>query len=94
MTFFSNATYGDFLDAQCDDCIHGLDADVCCPIALVQMYFNYGQSEKIERCLNMLVDKNGYCQMKPLIDKYYKKLPEQEPEPEYAAPEWKPKGKK
>ena len=73
MAYFSNSSDGAILDAQCDECLYGKADNIGCPIALAQMLFNYDQNgnDDLEKCLNMLVDKHGTCQMKPLIDKYY-----------------------
>lgn len=69
MAYFSNSSDGEFLDIQCADCIHE-DPDAGCPIALVQMMFNYDQigNNKLRDALNMLVSKDGICKMKPFID--------------------------
>ena len=44
MAYFSNGTEGEKLDAQCSECLHGSDdLTILCPIAAVQMDFNYVQ---------------------------------------------------
>ena len=97
MAYFSNSTDGAILDGQCDECIHE-DPEAGCPVALVQMLFNYDQCGigKLESCLNMLVNVDGICLMKPVIEKYYTKKPLKEAETsthdtKYAAPDWVPK---
>ena len=98
MAYFSNGSEGMILDEQCIECIHE-DPDAGCPIALAQMLFNYDQvnNADLRKCLNMLVDDNrGECQMKPLIEQYYKKRPMERVETsteniQYLGPEWKPK---
>ena len=74
MAYFSNGTEGMVFDEQCLDCLH-IDPDIGCPIALVQLNFNYDQvgNKKLEEAMDCLIDKDGKCQMKPLIDKYLPK---------------------
>ena len=69
MAYFSNSTEGDILDQQCDDCI--VPDDAPCPVLLAQIMYNYDQieNEKLEKCLNLLVNKAGECQMKKVLDK-------------------------
>ena len=78
MAYFSNSSDGDILDMQCDECIHE-DSEAGCPIALVQMSFNYDQlnngNKDLKRAMDMLIKSTGICQMKRLIDKYYTKNP-------------------
>ncbi|MFH2061235.1 MAG: hypothetical protein ABIJ59_20410 [Pseudomonadota bacterium] len=78
MAYFPNGTAGEYLDEQCAECIHE-DPEAGCPIALVQMEFNYSQHNKgngeLKRAMDILINKHGDCQMKKMIDKYYKKLP-------------------
>lgn len=70
MAYFSNGSEGEILDSQCAECLHA-DPDVGCPIFLIQMNFNYDQlskgQEKLKEAMEILIDKNGICQMKPLI---------------------------
>ena len=73
MAYFSNGTEGENLDAQCSECLHGSDdLTILCPIAAVQMDFNYVQcrdgNEALMEAMNLLVDEKGNCKMKPLID--------------------------
>ena len=80
MAYFPNSTSGMAFDEACCDCLHS-DPDAGCPVALVQMWYNYEQVDKgqelLRQCLTQLVGDDGRCKMKPLIEKYYtkKKLP-------------------
>ncbi len=67
MAYFPNGIAGAVLDDQCSDCRLG---DGPCPVYFVQGHFNYSQigRKKLRKCLNLLVDKNGKCLMKPLLD--------------------------
>jgi len=69
MAYFSNGSEGEVLDDQCSDCI--IPDDAPCPILLAQTHWNYDQcsNEKLQKCLEMLVDKNGQCKMKKVLDK-------------------------
>ena len=77
MGYFPNGSAGEYLDEQCAECIHE-DPDAGCPVALVQMKSNYSQhakgNESVKRALNFLINESGDCQVKIMIDKYYKKL--------------------
>ncbi len=68
MVYFPNATAADIMDGQCADC--RLPDDAPCPIMHVQLEHNYGQTgnEDLEDAMNKLIDENGKCMMKPLID--------------------------
>ncbi len=68
MAYFSNSTEGLVLDAQCSKCKYGKEA---CPIALVQMTYNYEavNNETATNILNGLVDKDGICQMRKTFAK-------------------------
>lgn len=81
MAFFSNSSDGGILDRQCGECIHQ-DPDAGCPVARVQTEFNYDQidNDKLVRVLEILINKKGVCQLKPLIEKYYRKRPWPGPE--------------
>lgn len=76
MAYFSNGTEGMILDEQCAVCIHE-DQDAGCPIALVQMLYNYDQigNDDLQAAMNILINEKGRCQMKPLIDKLRKPRP-------------------
>ena len=62
MAYFSNGTEGEVFDEQCSKCKYGKDP---CPIAWVQMQYNYKQLDsKIAReMLSELVKKDGTCVM-------------------------------
>jgi hypothetical protein len=72
MAYFPNGQAGLYLDEQCMDCLHD-DPDVGCPIAFIQMEYNYTQldkgQEQLREALNYLVNEKGDCQLKPLINK-------------------------
>ncbi len=76
MAFFANGSEGVRMDEQCESCIHQ-DPDAGCPIMLLQINFNYDQisNPKLSQAMNMLINKKGICQMKPVIEKYYRKRP-------------------
>jgi hypothetical protein len=67
MAYFSNGTEGMVLDNQCSECIYGEEP---CPIALMQLEFNYEQigNTLARRIMDTLIDEKGICQMKKLID--------------------------
>ena len=69
MAYFANGSEGEYFDNQCTEYLHG-DPDFCCPIAAMQMLFNYDQcrNKKLEEAMNVLVNEKGDCQMKPIID--------------------------
>ncbi len=73
MAYFPNSTEGEILERQCEECLHD-DEDILCPIYNAQASHNYGQCDNkaLEGCLEILVSKEGDCQMKPLIDKIRK----------------------
>ena len=70
MAYFSNSTEGSVLDQQCCDCI--VNDDAPCPVLFVQLEFNYSQLNKgnddLRKAMDMLIDKNGNCQMKKVLD--------------------------
>jgi hypothetical protein len=71
MAYFSNGSEGMVLDAQCAKC--KIPNDAPCPILFVQMNYNYeqftdGKRNKISEVLDSLVDKEGNCRMKPILD--------------------------
>lgn len=72
MAYFSNSSEGAFFDEQCAECIHA-DEGALCPVAHVQMMYNYDQcadsQEKLRQVLTILVSDDEGCQVKPLIDK-------------------------
>ena len=72
MAYFSNGTEGAILDVQCMKCRL---ADEACPIAIVQMDYNYDQIEledkgfpQLRKAMNELIDKKGICKMYELIN--------------------------
>ncbi len=69
MAYFSNGSEGEILDRQCRLC---LGWDSACPIALVQMLYNYDQvdkgREKLRDAMSLLIDDDGVCQMKKQLD--------------------------
>jgi len=69
MAYFSNGTEGVRLDSQCSECL--VPDDAPCPILLAQTHFNYDQCDipKLRECLTVLVDENGICRMKSILDK-------------------------
>lgn len=68
MAYFANGTEGQILDDQCDRCIHGMLDSALCPVALVQMTYNYKQlddgNEDLRTAMQTLINKKGECQMK------------------------------
>ena len=66
MAYFPNGTAGDILIEQCDNCLHGMNDSVLCPIANVQIFFNYDQidNEHLSKCLSALVRDDGVCLMR------------------------------
>lgn len=74
MAYFPNGSAGEHLENQCGACLHGRDDDIGCPIAHVQMEYNYSQggNEDLEAAITIMINEKGDCQMKPLIDKFYK----------------------
>ena len=71
MAYFSNGTEGMVLDEQCAEC--PIPDDAPCPILWVQITYNYeqiknGKETIVSDVLNCLVDKDGDCKMKPILD--------------------------
>ena len=66
MAYFANSTEGDTLEIQCEDCL------LVCPVYSAQSLFNYDQhgdgQEKLKQCLEILIDKDGVCQMKKAME--------------------------
>ena len=71
MAYFANGTEGLELDYQCINCLLG---EQPCPIFQVQMEHNYSQIGNPEAVsiMNKLVNEEGICQMRNLINKYIK----------------------
>lgn len=64
MAYFSNGSEGAVFDDQCAKCKYG---DKPCPIAFVQMEYNYDQlndtTETARKMLDALVKSDGTCTM-------------------------------
>jgi len=62
MAYFSNGTEGIVFDEQCTKCKYGEDP---CPIALVQMEYNYDacNNKTARAILDVLVGNDGTCAM-------------------------------
>lgn len=75
MAYFSNGSEGEILDNQCDEC--HLSYEAPCPVLLVQQLFNYrqldenGEETMVSEAMNNLIDEEGICKMKPVIDEFY-----------------------
>lgn len=71
MAYFSNGTEGERFENECAKCIHG---DKPCPIAFVQMSYNYEACDnKIAReILDYLVKNNGTCAMMEMSPEHFK----------------------
>ncbi len=76
MAYFPDGSSRIVFDEQCETCIHE-DPGTGCPIAYIQLNHNYDQigNDNLEAVMDALVDENSVCQMKPLIEKYYRKRP-------------------
>lgn len=68
MAYFSNSSEGMSFDDECQGCKYGQEP---CPIALVQMSFNYEAVDNKEatEILDCLVKDDGTCEMKKMIDR-------------------------
>ena len=80
MAYFANSTEGEILDQQCADCPLGAgwnDPDQTklfddepdmrpCPVAGVQLEFNYTQIKNrgLQPAMNRLIDNDGICQVR------------------------------
>lgn len=62
MAYFSNSSDGDLFYNQCSICKYGEEQ---CPIAFVQLTYNYDQcnNEVASNILSALVSNDGTCQM-------------------------------
>ena len=76
MAYFSNGTEGMAFDAQCGKCKYGSKD---CPIAYVQLTFNYDASGNAvaSKILNELVKNDGTCTMFELAKQDFFKDPNQ-----------------
>jgi hypothetical protein len=65
MAYFANGSEGMVFD--CEDCKYQLEP---CPIALVQMEFNYDacNNEVATKILDSLVKNDGTCMMQQMMD--------------------------
>lgn len=68
MAYFANSSNGMRLGDECNECKYGQDP---CPIALVQVCFNYEavNNKAATEILDILVKDDGTCEMKKIIDK-------------------------
>ena len=64
MGYFPNSSYG--MDEECMNCKYG---EKPCPIAWVQMEYNYEQvgNELAKKILSDLISDNGVCEMKKIL---------------------------
>lgn len=62
MAYFSNGSEGELFDDQCSKCKYGQHP---CPIAEVQMLYNYNAcgNDIATKILDTLVKQNGTCTM-------------------------------
>lgn len=62
MAYFANGSEGECFDNQCGICKYGEEP---CPIAFVQIEFNYDacNNEAASKILNRLVNNDGTCEM-------------------------------
>lgn len=73
MAYFPNSSAGEVLDQQCCECIIGMENP--CPVAFVQMEYNYKQFDKngkrneLSGLLDRLIAPCGTCLMKRELDK-------------------------
>lgn len=98
MAYFSNGTEGSILDEQCAVCPIGSDPDAPCPVLLVQLHYNYKQlkegNKQLRKAMNLLINKEGICQMRKVMLEYGPKdgkfRPEDDPELFYNEPLQRP----
>ena len=85
MAYFPNSTAGDVLDQQCENCPLGYGWNdpkqgklfdderppKPCPVALVQLEYNYRQLDKgnelLRQAMTILIDDKGICQTRKLL---------------------------
>lgn len=71
MAYFANGSEGLVFDYECSNCFA---EDKNCPVATIQLTFNYDQcdNENLRHAMNMLVTQKGEkyegCQVKKIID--------------------------
>lgn len=75
MACFSNGTEGMVFDEQCNRCRYGQHS---CPIAYVQMNWNYTQDKDARDILDHLVKDDGTCTMYKMDEANFFKDPNQE----------------
>lgn len=77
MAYFSNGSEGMAFDNQCAKCKYGM---LPCPIAWVQMNYNYDavNNKTATKILNDLVKNDGTCQMYELDKINFHKDPNQQ----------------
>ena len=68
MAYFSNSSEGEVFDDQCARCKYG---ELPCPIALVQVMYNYDAcgNKVATDILNDLVTPDGVCVMRKIFKK-------------------------
>lgn len=70
MAYFPNGSSGMEFDEGCMDCLHE-DPDYGCPIAFIQMNYNYDQlddgNEQVKEILDYLVDQKKGCILRDKI---------------------------
>lgn len=92
MAYFPNGSSGVILDNQCSECVLGKFA---CPVFAVQINYNYQQlksgNEKLQEAISMLINENGICQMKNVIDKANGAVHKADSIPLTVIPEWSKK---
>jgi hypothetical protein len=73
MAYFPNGTAGEIFNDQCHECLHGAADDFLCPVAHIQMIYNYTQlddgNEDLRAAMCLLVQLDGTCQMKLAMEK-------------------------
>lgn len=73
MAYFANGTEGLGLEEQCHNCIHGINAEILCPVASVQLMYNYSQLDEgnkdLREAMNLLIDEQGSCLMRQTMEK-------------------------
>jgi len=76
MAYFSNSTEGDVFVAQCAKCKYG---QLPCPVALIQMEFNYDAvNNKIATAImDILVKEDGTCSVWKMAQKEFEIDPNQ-----------------
>lgn len=84
MAYFANSTDGEILDKQCGDCPLGagwhdprqrklfeVEHEMRpCPVALVQLTYNYDQCDnpKLKDAMDLLISEHGSCRVRLQLD--------------------------